>query len=81
MKRRLVVPVVVYEGGGGAVSECEDVFRSLFPLNVIDAVRAVVVARNDDATDQLLGTLVLEVLRALLINYVPERQTVVMTRF
>ena len=77
MKRRLAVPVVFYEGGVGAINKCEGVLRSLFPLNVIDAVRAVVVACNNDATDQLLGKLVLEVLCTLLIDHFPEGQTVV----
>ena len=80
MKRWLAVPVVVYEGGGGAISECEGVLGSLIPLNIVNAVRAVVVARNNNATDQLLGTLVVEVLCALLIDHVPEGQTAVMTR-
>lgn len=74
MKMQRAVPVIVYEGDVGAIGECEDVLRRLVPLDVIDAVRVVVVAGDDDAPDQLLCTLVLEVLRAVLKDHLPEGQ-------
>ena len=54
------LPVVIYEAGLGAISHGEGVLGRLAPLDVIDAVRAVVVTGDDDAADQLLGALVLK---------------------
>lgn len=71
MKMRWAIPVIVYEGDVGAISKCEDVLGRLGPLHIVNAVRVVVVARDDDAPDQLLCTLVLEVFCALLKGHLP----------
>lgn len=46
-----VSPVVVQEGGCCPIHQSESVLRRLIPLNGINAVRAVVVARDNYGPD------------------------------
>lgn len=41
-------PVVIDKRGHGSISQGECVFGRLGPLNVIDTVSAVIIARDDD---------------------------------
>ncbi len=41
-------PVVIDKRGHGSISQGESVFRRLGPLDVIDTVSAVIIARDDD---------------------------------
>jgi len=74
VKTHGLAPVIVKEGEVGAVRQCERVLRSLVPVDVVHAVHAVVVPRDDDAAHQLLGTLFLEALRGLLEDQFPKGQ-------
>lgn len=71
---RTVSPVIFHKSGFCPIHQGEVVFRRLVPLNSINAVGMVVVAGDDDTANQLFGTLILEVLLALLVQCVPGRQ-------
>lgn len=44
-------PVVLNEGGLGTIKHGESVFGWFGPLDIVHAVRAVIVAGDDDRTD------------------------------
>lgn len=68
---QVLLPVIVYESNLLPIGRGETVLWSLAPLNVINAVRAIVIAGNDNVAKQLLGTLILEVLSGLLVDCLP----------
>ena len=64
-------PVVIHKGDLLPAAQREAVPGGLFPVDVVDAIRAVVVARQHRAAHQLLGALVVEAAGALLADGVP----------
>lgn len=64
-------PVVFQKRDLLAVRHGEAIFWSLIPVHIIDPVGAIVVSGDDDAANQKLTALFLEVLLVLLIHGVP----------
>lgn len=65
------VPVVFQECDFLPVRHDKAVFRGLVPVHIIDSVGTIVVARDDNAANQKLAALVLEVLLVLLVDSMP----------
>lgn len=64
-------PVVVQKSGLGSILKSEGVSWGHGPLDVINAIGAVVVPSDDNAANKLFGALLLETLSALLVDGMP----------
>lgn len=67
----MALPVIIHKGGFGSVHQREGVIGGLVPLNVIYAVRSVVIAGDDNVANELFGAFIVEILPAFLVKQVP----------